>query len=80
MIHPDVPMRNPNDITPEDEKRIGVAYDLLLDAAGLLCDLAQFVDGVKADLVESNSWSEWDQQIRDRITEVLKRMPDARKS
>lgn len=69
---------DPNYITPSDEKRIGVAYDLLLDAAGLLCDLAQFMDGVKADLVASNSWSEWDQQVRDQISEVLKRMPDAR--
>jgi hypothetical protein len=70
---------NPDYITSEDERRIGVAYDLLLEAAGVLCDLAQFMGAVKAELVESNSWSEWDQQLRDRITAILTKMPDARK-
>lgn len=46
-------------------------------ARGLLSDVAQILDVVKIEWSAENSWSEWNQSVRDRITEIAKRL-DAR--
>lgn len=41
------------------------------EVQNLLCDIAQILDVVKAEWEEESSWSSWDQEVRDRITESL---------
>lgn len=40
--------------------------------ANVLTDCAQFMDGMKNDGVREGWWSDWDQQVRDRISDVLR--------
>lgn len=42
----------------------------LPEIAGLLADVAQILDVVKIEWAES--WSDWDQGVRDRITATLR--------
>ncbi len=46
--------------------------------ADVLCGAAQILDVVKQEW--GKSWSDWDQQIRDGITEQLKRIYADRES
>lgn len=40
----------------------------------LLTDVAQMIDTVRQEWQADGSWSEWDQSVRDRITEQLARL------
>jgi hypothetical protein len=41
----------------------------------LLCDVAQLIDGWKAD---GTAWTQWDQSIRDRVTALRSRLLTAK--
>lgn len=41
----------------------------------LLCDVAQLLDGWKAD---GTAWSPWDQSVRDRVTALRARLATAK--
>lgn len=36
-----------------------------------LTDAAQFIDAVRQDAIREGWWTDWDQQMRDKITGVL---------
>lgn len=40
-------------------------------AEAALCDAAQFIDAVKQDAIREGWWSEWDGQMRQKITDAL---------
>lgn len=42
------------------------------DYVSLLTDVSQMLDVVKVEWSEDKSWSEWDQEVRDRITKHLR--------
>lgn len=53
---------------------IDVGRDLLAlrnVAQDALCDAAQFIDAVKQDAQREGWWTEWDQQMREKITKAL---------
>ena len=41
------------------------------DAISVLTDCAQFMDAVRADAIQEGWWSEWDQQVRNRLSATL---------
>lgn len=41
----------------------------------LLCEVAQLLDGWKAD---GTAWTPWDQSIRDRVTDIRARLSTAK--
>jgi hypothetical protein len=41
-------------------------------AQDALCDAAQFIDAVKQDAVSEGWWTEWDGQMREKITTALR--------
>lgn len=41
------------------------------NTASLLTDITQILDVVRQEWSAENSWSEWDQSVRDRITAFL---------
>ena len=46
---------------------IAAAPRIKSECAGLLCDVAQLLDGWHAD---GTAWTEWDESIRIRVTEL----------
>lgn len=46
--------------------------DLTERACGLLTNLAQIIDVVRAEWMQSGDWSEWDQEQRDALGQWLR--------
>ena len=57
-----------------NQEWVGEYVDLRNKIRALLSDVAQILDVVKIEWSAENSWSEWDQSVRDRITEVAKQV------
>lgn len=43
-------------------------FDIVIDA---LTDAAQFIDAVKQDAISEGWWTDWDQRMREKITNAL---------
>ena len=41
-------------------------------ASDALTDAAQFIDAVRQDAISEGWWTDWDQQMRDKITKALR--------
>jgi hypothetical protein len=52
--------------------------EAISQAENTLCGSAQLIDSIKMEWEPENSWSEWDQGVRDAITASLRTLHDVR--